>query len=146
MDLFESIVIGSSIPSFVRKTDYANWNRFAAVNDEFVYSHMDDDAGRNAGNEKGGFGMGNLRWAYLHCMLREWLGDEGIVKEMSVQYRAVNQKNDTLTCGGKITEKYVSNGEQLARIDLSIVNQDGVETTPGYAVVAVPKGRSTSRD
>ena len=39
------------------------WNRYAAVNDKFVYIHMDDEAGGSALNEQGAFGMGNLRYA-----------------------------------------------------------------------------------
>lgn len=135
---FEDVKVGDEIPKWVKQTDFMHWNRYAAVNDEFVYIHMDDESGRNAGNAQGAFGMGNLRWAYLHNMLREWAGDEAEMKEMSVQYRAINQKHDTLTCTGKITEKKTENGENLVRLDINVMNQDGKGTTPGYAVIALP--------
>ena len=73
---FEDVAIGEEIPVWSRQTDFMHWNRYAAVNDEFVYIHMDDEAGKNAANEQGAFGMGNLRFAYLLNMLRDWAGDE----------------------------------------------------------------------
>ena len=135
---FEDVREGDEIPTFVRQTDFIHWSRFAAVNDEFVYMHMDDEAGRNAGNTQGAFGMGNLRFAYLHTMLREWMGDEAEVREISIQFRAINQKNDVLTCTGKITEKTQVDGDNLVRLDINVVNQDKKGTTPGYAIVALP--------
>ncbi len=135
---FEDVKVGDEIPSFVKQTDFMHWNRYAAVNDEFVYIHMDDEAGKNGGNAQGAFGMGNLRWAYLQNMLREWAGDEAELKEMSAQWRAINQKHDILTTTGKITEKKTENGENLVRLEINVMNQDGKGTAPGYAVIALP--------
>ena len=72
---WEDVEVGQEITNWSRKTDFMHWNRYAAVNDEFVYIHMDDVAGRAALNEQGAFGMGNLRFAYLHNMLRDWAGE-----------------------------------------------------------------------
>ena len=57
---------------------------------------------------------------------------------MSVQYRAINQKHDVLTCTGKITEKKTEGGEHLVRLEINVMNQDGKPTTPGYAIIALP--------
>ncbi len=64
------LTVGTEIPVFQRATGLQNWNRYAAVNDEFVDIHMDDEAGRAAGFPTA-FGMGNLQWSYLHSMLRQ---------------------------------------------------------------------------
>ena len=45
---FDDVQVGDALPPWSRKTDFMNWNRYAAVNDEFVYIHMDDEAGRAA--------------------------------------------------------------------------------------------------
>ena len=71
-----TIDVGTVIGPFVRETGLANWNRYAAVNYEFVPIHMDDEAGRAAGMD-GAFGMGNLQISYLHALLREWMGENG---------------------------------------------------------------------
>ena len=135
---FEDVEVGDEIPAWTRRTDFQHWNRYAAVNDEFVYIHMDDEAGKSAANEPGAFGMGNLRYAYLLNMLREWAGDEAEIRELGVQFRAINQKNDVLTCVGSVTEKTVEDGQCLVRLDTNVINQDGVATCPGHAVVALP--------
>ena len=134
---WEDVEVGQEIRSWSRRTDLMSWNRFAAVNDEFVYIHMDDEAGRAALNEAGAFGMGNLRLAYLHNMLRDWAGDEAWVRKLGCQYRAINQKNDELICVGKITAKRVENGEHLVDLQVDVINQNGQSTTPGEATVAL---------
>ena len=49
---FEDIEVGQQVPAFERETDFMNWNRYAAVNDEFVYLHMDDAVAKAAGGER----------------------------------------------------------------------------------------------
>ena len=135
---WEDVEVGQKIKSWSRQTDLMSWNRYAAVNDEFLYIHMDDEAGRATMNDAGAFGMGNLRFAYLHNMLRDWAGDEAQVKKIGCQYRSINQKNDVLTCTGEITAKLVEYGEYLVDLKVDVVNQDGQSTTPGEATVALP--------
>lgn len=135
---FDDVSVGDEIPAFVRQTDFMHWNRYAAVNDEFVYIHMDDEAGRAALNERGAFGMGNLRYTYMLDALRDWIGDEAEIREVGVQFRAINQKNDVLTVTGKVTDKRVEDGEHRVYLDMNVVNQDGQPTCPGHAVVVLP--------
>jgi acyl dehydratase len=92
---------GTEIPPFVRHQDLHNWNRYAAVNDEFVPIHMDDEAGKAAGFS-GAIGMGNLACTYLHNVLRDWLGDNGRIASVSVQYRQPNLRGSTLTTHARI--------------------------------------------
>ena len=132
---FDEIEVGTKLPNWSRKTSFAEWNRYAAVNEEFVPFHMDDEAGRRAGNEQGAFGMGNLRYAYIVNALHDWIGDEGRVQEVGCQYRAINQKDDVLTVVGEVTEKNVIDGRNVVRLDVNVVNSEGDPTCPGHAVV-----------
>jgi acyl dehydratase len=134
---YEDVEIGQEIPAFVRETDFMNWNRYAAVNEEFVYIHMDDEAGKAAG-QGAAFGMGNLRWAYVLNALRAWIGDEAEVRELSLQFRAVNHKHDVLRTTGVVTEKKQENGENLVVLEVNVLNQKDEKTAPGRAVVALP--------
>ncbi len=116
----------SGIPPYVRTTGLANWNRYAAVNDEFIPIHMDDDEARAVGMP-GVFGMGNVRIAYLHNLLADWLGDAGDIVDFRCEFRGLNLKGDTLTCTATPT------GDDT--VELSVKNQDDVETCPGSATV-----------
>ena len=138
---FEDVSVGDEMPAWSRTTDFMHWNRYAAVNDEFVPFHMDDEAGRRAGNQQGAFGMGNLRYAYLVNALRDWIGDEAEIREIGCQYRAINQKNDTLTVVGKVVEKATADGENRVKLTTNVMNQAGEATCPGHAVVVLPSRR-----
>jgi acyl dehydratase len=135
---FDDLKVGDEMSTWSRTTNFMHWNRYAAVNDEFVPFHMDDEDGRKAGNEAGAFGMGNLRYAYLVNALRDWIGDEAEIREIGCQYRAINQKNDTLSVVGKVVEKEVVDGENRIRLDTNVMNQNGEATCPGHAVVVLP--------
>jgi acyl dehydratase len=135
---YEDVKVGDNLPAWSRKTDLMHWNRYAAVNDEFLYIHMDDEAGRAALNEQGAFGMGNLRYAYILNALRDWMGDEGEIREVGCQFRAINQKNDVLTVTGTVTDKKIEDGESRVYLDINVVNQAGAATCPGHAIVVVP--------
>ncbi len=134
---YEDVEIGQEIPAFERKTDFMNWNRYAAVNDEFVFVHMDDEVGKAAG-QGAAFGMGNLRWAYVINALQDWVGDEAEIRELSMQFRAINHKHDVLTTHGVVSAKSVEDGEHLVTLDINVINQDGAATAPGTAVVVLP--------
>jgi acyl dehydratase len=125
---------GDELPPFTRTTDLENWNRYAAVNDEFVPIHMDDEAGRAAGYPTA-FGMGNLQWAYLHNLVRDWLGEDGRIVSLSCQFRAPNTKGMTVTARGVVTAVREENGRHHADLDIWTEDGEGSKLAPGSAVV-----------
>jgi acyl dehydratase len=130
------LAVGDEIPPFERVTGFDNWNRFAAVNDEFVPIHMDDGAGRDAGYPTA-IGMGNLQWAFLHNVLREWMGDDGRIEEIACQFRAPNTKDQTVTARGRI-ESIRPDGDRVL-VDLTVwTEMEGVDLAPGTATVSLP--------
>ena len=134
---WEDVAEGQEIPSFFRKTDLMNWNRWASVNDEYVPMHMDDDAARENG-QPAAFGQGPLRFSYLHSLLRQFAGDDGEVVLVRAQMRGINFKHDELTCTGKVTGKRVEDGRHLVDLDVAITNQRDEVVTPGQATVELP--------
>lgn len=134
---FDEVKVGQELPAFARKTDFDNWNRFAAVNDEFISIHMDDEMARAMG-QPGAIGMGNLRRAYLLNALRDWAGEDAEIVELGVQFRGTNLKNDTLYTHAVVTEKKTEHGKNLVVLDIDIRNQNDESTTPGHATIALP--------
>src|SRR5205085_11131962 len=100
--MFDDIAIGDALPTFARETDFPSWNRYAAVNDEFIDVHMSAEAAQAAG-QPDVFGMGNLRVAYAHAMLHDWLGDAGDIAMFQCQFRALNFLGDTLRATATVT-------------------------------------------
>src|SRR6266496_6145822 len=109
--------IGDALPEFRHTTDFAHWNRYAAVNDEFVPIHMDDEAGRAAGYPTA-FGMGNLQWSYLHNLVRDWIGDDGRIVRLTCQFRAPNTRGMTVTARGTVTGRRTEDGEDYLDLDV----------------------------
>jgi len=130
------LIVGSEIPSFTRKQDFDVWNRFAAVNDEFVPIHMDDGPGQEAGFP-GAIGMGNLSWAYLHNMLRGWLGEGGEIRKISISYRQPNLRTSTVSTHGKITQVTGAEGGSQVELDLWVDDDAGRVLMNGAATVLV---------
>jgi acyl dehydratase len=131
---FETIAIGDALPERSWTTGFANWNRFAAVNDEFIDIHMDDEAARAVG-QPAAFGMGNLRISFAHVVLEDWVGDAGTLVGYDCRFRALNRKGDTLTVRAEVTGKDERHGTRLVHLRVGVVNQDGVDTTPATATV-----------
>ncbi len=125
---------GDELPPFVRTTGLANWNRYAAVNDEFVPIHMDDEAGRAAGYPTA-FGMGNLQWSYLHNLVRDWLGGDGEIVSLKCQFRAANTKGQTVTAKGTVTAVRDEGGRHFADLEVWTETEEGKKLAPGTAVV-----------
>ena len=127
---------GSEIPTFVRKQNFHAWNRYAAINDEFVPIHMDAAAGQAAGFP-GAIGMGNLACSYLHNMLRDWLGDQGRICRLSVQYRQPNNQDSILTAHGKIVSVEQKPEAREVQIELWMEDDAGRVLMNGDALVEV---------
>jgi len=126
-----TVTVGTEVPEYVRTTDLANWNRYAAVNDEFVPIHMDDDAGRAAGFPSA-FGMGNLLWAYLHNMLRDWIeadfAGNGRIVSVDLSFRSPNLRGQTVAARGTVTAVREEGGATIAPATV---------LAPGKATIAV---------
>jgi acyl dehydratase len=132
------LTVGAEIPTLQRATGFQNWNRYAAVNHEFVDIHMDDEAGQAAGYPTA-FGMGNLQWSFLHLMLRNWIGDSGRIVRLGCQFRAPNIKGQVVTAHGKITAIRDEGTETLVDLEVWTDNDSDQLMAPGTATVALPK-------
>jgi len=132
-----TIEVGTEIPPFVRQPGFHHWNRYAAVNDEFVPIHMDDEAGRAAGYPSA-FGQGNLQWSYLHNVLRQWLRDDGTIERLSCTFRGANVKDQTVTARGRITAVSEREGRRVVELDVWTENEAGAPLAPGTARVSIP--------
>jgi acyl dehydratase len=133
-----SLAPGDEIPPFRRKTGFDAWNRYAAVNDEFVPIHMDAEAGRAAGLP-GAIGMGNLQVSYLHNLVRDWLDDAGRILQLSCQFRSPNLQDQTVTARGKVTGVEAAPGGVKVTLDVWTEDGEGNQLAPGTCTVLVER-------
>jgi acyl dehydratase len=131
--------VGDTFPPFTRDSGFAYWNRYAAVNDEFIPIHMEDEAGRAAGYPTA-FGMGNLTWAYLHIALHQWFGEETRVAAVGAQFRSAVTRGKQVVISGQVTAVRPAPGDgALDEVDLALraEDQDGTLLAPATATVVV---------
>lgn len=128
------LAVGDQLPPFTRLTDFPAWNRFAAVNDEFVLIHMDEEAGRAAGLN-GAIGMGNLQWSYLHNLVRDWLGADGRILTMECQFRATNQRGQTVSAKGTVAGLSRGDHGLVATLDVWTETAEGQQLAVGHCTV-----------
>ena len=132
------ITVGQELIPFAREAGFPAWNRYAAVNDEFIPIHMDDTAGKAAGYS-GAFGMGNLQWAYLHVLLRDFLaGSDGRIVKLHCQFRGASEQHHTVTAKGVVTAVREEDGAQVVDLDVWTEIEDGTKLAPGTATVRIP--------
>jgi acyl dehydratase len=132
-----NLTVGMELPARAWTAGFEVWNRFAAVNDEFVPIHMDDDAGRAAGYD-GAFGMGYLQWSWVHDVLRDFVGDRGRIDRVQGSFRAPSLKGAEVTAGGQVRGVSTVDGRLVVDVVLWTRTGDGVELLPGTATVSVP--------
>jgi acyl dehydratase len=133
--------VGATVPPFVRTAGLHAWNRFAAVNYEFVDIHMDDEAGRAAGYPRA-FGMGNLTYAWMHCLLREWLADDGWIVRIGCQFRRPALRGDVVTCRAVVARTYEEDGVAMA--DLDVWTEDQATIPFSFSSMTVSQSRPRS--
>jgi acyl dehydratase len=131
------VAVGDELPTFERMSSFQHWNRYAAVNYEFVDIHMDDRAGRAAGYN-GAFGMGNLQFAYLHNLIRAWAGDEARIVRLGCQFRAPNLNDLRTIARGRVTEVRQEDGRTVVELDVWTETEEGTVMAPGSATVVLP--------
>ena len=144
-DTLTAPTVGTELPTLTWQPGFHHWNRYAAVNDEFVPIHMDDEAGRAAGYDSA-FGMGNLQWAYLHGLLESWIGDQGRVVKLACQFRSPTVKGLTVTAHGTVTAVAEKDGELWVDLDVWTDDQHGNKMAPGTATVVIGGVAGTERD
>lgn len=137
----EDVDVGSQIPSLSKQVTLLTMAMYSAATWNFYRIHWDNEFSRDLGfrhaNIHGPF-YGN----FMTQMLTRWIGEEGRVRKLAYSNRAMGFPDDTLTTRGKVTRKYVRDGENLVECEVWVENEEGENLAPGTAVVALPSRAS----
>ncbi len=94
----------------------------------------------------GAYDVGSQRNTWMAQPLTNWMGDDGFLKKLNASYRRFNSYGDAQWIKGKVTKKYVENGEHLVDVDVWCENQRGENTAPGQATIILPsRGKASKR-
>ncbi len=100
--------------------------------------HWDTEWAKRAGNPAI-YDYGRMRETWLIHLCTDWMGDDGWLWKLDCQFRRFNYVGDTHWMRGRVTRKYLADGDRPA-VDLDVwgENQRGETTTPGHATILLP--------
>ena len=77
-----------------------------------------------------------MRETWLIHLCTDWMGDDAWLWKLSCEFRRFNFVGDTHRMSGRVTRKYLAEGDRPA-VDLELEgrNQRDEVTTPGHATV-----------
>ncbi|MFC1917273.1 MaoC family dehydratase N-terminal domain-containing protein [Chloroflexota bacterium] len=99
--------------------------------------HWDWDFAKRIG-APGPYDTPSLRSACISFMITDWIGDNGWLKQLSVESRRFMILGDIIYYKGKVVDKYIQEDQYLAKLEIWGENQRGECTTQSQAVVALP--------
>ena len=132
---WESIKEGDSLPELRKKPSVTQLVKYAAGSGDFNPLHHDYNFPQSKA-----LGTvivhGRFKYAALGELVSNWVGHGGRIVKIACQYKGMDVPDKEFVCTGKVLRKREENGRKLVELQLSTVNEDGQQTTPGQAVVA----------
>ena len=131
---WESIKEGEALPELRKKPSVTQLVKYAAGSGDFNPLHHDYNFPQSKA-----LGTvivhGRFKYAALGELVSNWVGHAGRIVKISCQYKGMDVPDKEFVCTGKVLRKSDENGRKLVELQLSTVNEDGQQTTPGQAVV-----------
>jgi len=134
---FEDVEVGSAIGPLEKNPTTQQLVKYAGASGDFYQIHYDKDFAL-ANKLPGVILHGALKNGFLAQLMTDFAGERGWLRKLSVQYRGMDQPGSKVACKGKVTRKYVENGDHLVDCEIWLENSRGEKTTPGTATVILP--------
>jgi len=136
---FEDVEVGMDVPSLTKgPMTTTHIMRWSATMENWHKIHYDTPFAVNHDKLPGVLLNGSFKQQWLAQLLKDWVGLNGWVWKLNYQFRAMNLVGEKLTIWGRVTAKRETLDYGLVDLDIGIVNDQGKESTPGKATVAVP--------
>lgn len=136
---FADVGVGQELPSIVKGPwTTAHIIRWHIAQENLERYHYDQRFSREVWGLPDVVANGNWRKYCLAQLCKDWVGYDGWVWKLFLRYTRMQFPGDLLTVWGRVVRKYETEGLGFVELEGGMRNQDGVETTPSYAVVAVP--------
>lgn len=136
---FEDVEPGQAVPGLEKgPLTTAHLMRWSAAMENWHKIHYDKPFAIEHDKLPGLLINGSLKQQFLMQLLKDWVGPGGWVWKVSFQFRAMNVVGEKLQMWGRVLDKQDGSDYGLVTLELGIVNDNGTESTPGKATVALP--------
>ena len=136
---YEDVETGSAITRLIVTVTETQMFFFSAATYNGHRIHYDKDFAREVEGYDNVLVQGPLQAALLSRALTDWIGGDGRLVAFSVQNRAIAYPGESLTFGGEVTGKRLTDAG-VGLVDLDIAGRrDATVLMPGTATVALPR-------
>jgi len=134
---FEKINVGDELAPFTSEPiSRLALALYAGASGDHNPIHVDLDFAKKAGMDDV-FAHGMLSMATLARLLTNW-APQTALRSYLVRFAAITHVGDSITCGGRVLEKFDQDGERRVRLQVTTMNQEGQVKLTGEAVIALP--------
>jgi acyl dehydratase len=134
---FDSLQVGDTLPGFqTEPLSRLALALYCGASGDHNPIHVDTDFAHAAGMPDV-FAHGMLSAAWLGRLLTNWV-PQSAVRSLDVRFAAITHVGESITCTGKVAERFEEGGQRFAKLHLSTANQDGIVKLTGEALVAFP--------
>ena len=137
---YEDVAVGDEITPLVKQPTTRQLVMWAGASGDYNPIHYDKDFAQGQGLPSV-IVHGALTGCFLGQLITDWIGKQGVVSRFSYNYRGMNFPDDTLTCQGKVTKKYIEDGKHYVECDIWAENSEGEKTVLGKTIAIVPSRR-----
>lgn len=134
---YEDVVVGSEITPLVKQPTTRQLVMWAGAVGDYFPIHYDKDFAQSRGLP-GVIVHGQLVGAFLGQLITDWIGERGVLRKLSCSYKGMNYPGEAVTCKGKVTKKYVQDGQHYVECNLWAENSKEEKTVLGMAIVMLP--------
>ena len=134
---YQDVTVDGELPPLVKKPTTRQLVMWAGASGDYYAIHYDKDFAQSKGLP-GVIVHGQLVAGFLSQLVTDWIGDRGNLKKFSCSYRGMNFPNETITCQGKVSKKYIEGGEHYIECNLWAENAKREKTVTGRAIVTLP--------
>ena len=132
---FDSLNVGEEIPALTTPlVSRHTLALYCGASGDHNPIHVDLDFAKSSGLDDV-IAHGMLSAGYLAQMLTNWI-PQSALRSFNNRFTAMTQIGDTVTCSGKIVEKFEKDGEKFVRLEL-YTNTPQAQTTVAEAEVVL---------
>jgi len=132
---FESLKVGDEIPALkIPLVSRHTLALYCGASGDHNPIHVDLDYAKTAGLDDV-IAHGMLSAGYLARMLTDWV-PQFAIRSINNRFTAMTHIGDSVTCTGKVVEKYIKENEKLVRLEMKAHTPEA-QTIIAEAVIAL---------
>jgi acyl dehydratase len=136
---FEDVSVGDEPPRLAKAPlTTMHLMRWSAAMENWHRIHYDEKFSVEHDKLPGLLVNGSFKQNFIVQALKDWAGLNGWVWKVSFQFRKMDVAGTSLWVWSRVTARHELAEYGVVELELGIVNEEGRESTPGKAVIALP--------